>query len=332
MDYTNYEVIVVDDKSTDQTLAQLQTIQHDKLHIIALEQNGGKAAALNHARKVAKGEYVLVIDADSVLERQAVRLLATHLQNNPKVGAVTGKPVVRNRSTFLGKLQALEYVVIIDSIKQAQNFLYRKIMSVSGVLVMYRQSALSNIGGFDTTVMTEDIDATWRMYRYGWSVGYQPQARTFILVPETYHGLFRQRKRWAIGGLEVFLKNQQYVRKHARNATRLLLLDMIFSHLWAWLIVTSLLEKLLLILLIQDWQLPGSFLVMYMLMSVILFSTAIKRDHGASYLTIADCLAFPLYMIFYWLVIATTVFSAQYAVVFNKTSQGKWVSPDRGRH
>lgn len=330
--YDNYEVIVVDDKSTDETLALLQTIQHEKLHILPLAKNGGKAAALNQALQIARGEHVLVIDADSVLDKKAVTHLATTLDQQPKLGAVTGKPIVRNRSTFLGKLQALEYVVIIDGIKQAQNFLYKKIMSVSGVLVMYRKSALQQIGGFDTTVMTEDIDATWRLYRHGWQVGYNANARTFILVPETYRGLFRQRKRWAVGGLEVFGKNVQCVLRSGDLPTRLLLGDMLLSHIWAWLIVISLLEKVIMVQVVtHELALPGTIIVVYALISVLLFMTALMRDRGESYLSLADQLAFPLYMMFYWLIILLTVFFAERDVAFATTSQGKWISPDRGK-
>ena len=173
--YPNLEIIVVDDKSTDNTLMLLEQIKQGfskekELKILAQQKNGGKATALNTALEMVSGKYLLVLDADALLAPNSVEILAAELESSSIIGAVTGKPVVRNRSTLLGKLQTLEYVGIIDGIKRTQTFMLGAIMTVSGVIVMYRVSSLKEVGGFNPEVMTEDIDVTWKLHRAGWHV------------------------------------------------------------------------------------------------------------------------------------------------------------------
>ena len=126
--------------------------------------------------------------------------------SNPRVGAITGNPRVWNRTSLLGKIQAGEYSSIIGLIKRTQRIV-GKLLTVSGVLAAYRKSALLNCGLFDSDTVTEDIDITWKLQEQFWDVRFEPRALARILVPETLGGLWRQRVRWAQGGLEVLIKH-----------------------------------------------------------------------------------------------------------------------------
>lgn len=335
LDYPNLEIIVVDDKSTDQTLSILEEIQKNfdvkkKLRVIAQKQNAGKANALNTALRKVTGKYMLVLDADALLARDSVKLLAAELEKKHSVGAVTGKPVVRNRSTLLGKLQTLEYIGIIDGIKRTQTFMTGTITTVSGVIVMYRVKGLKEVGGFHTEVMTEDIDMTWRLYQNGWRVIYHCRALAYILVPEHFFGLLRQRKRWAIGGLEVLISNFSWVFKKGSLRYKLLLTEMILSHLWGWSFLFSTFNYFVTIYFRKELHVAGGVVVLFMLLSIILFWIGMSEDKQDSQLQLQDKITVPVYLLFYWLINIIGAILSEFVVATGSTSKGKWESPDRG--
>ena len=209
LNYPHYEVIVVNDGSTDTTakiLNRLAAQQGDWLRVVHLEPNSGKAKALNIGILLSKGEFLLTIDADCLVDQDVLRWMVWHLVTSPRVGAVTGNPRVRNRTSLLGKIQVGEYSNIIGLIKRTQRIL-GKLLTVSGVLAAYRKSALLHSGLFDGDTVTEDIDITWKLQRHFWDIRYEPRALAWVLVPETLGGLWHQRVRWAQGGVEVLKKH-----------------------------------------------------------------------------------------------------------------------------
>ncbi|HRR29450.1 MAG TPA: glycosyltransferase family 2 protein, partial [Victivallales bacterium] len=123
--YPNFEIIAVDDASKDKTYEILLKLQKKfkNLRIIRLMSNQGKGTGLNMAMMASKGEILVCIDADALLEVDAVEYMVWHFQSSPRVGAVTGNPKVRNRTTLMGKIQVGEYSTIIGMIKRAQRIL-----------------------------------------------------------------------------------------------------------------------------------------------------------------------------------------------------------------
>ncbi|MBC7952173.1 MAG: glycosyltransferase [Rhodospirillaceae bacterium] len=105
--YPDFEVIAINDGSHDDTGAQLDALlgAHDCLRVIQLAANQGKAMALRMGALAAKGEVLVCIDGDAVLSPNTTAWLASHFVDNPRVGAVTGNPRIRTRSTMLGRLQ-----------------------------------------------------------------------------------------------------------------------------------------------------------------------------------------------------------------------------------
>ncbi|MDD3580617.1 MAG: poly-beta-1,6-N-acetyl-D-glucosamine synthase [Desulfobacca sp.] len=220
LNYPRYEVIVINDGSTDDTagiLNRLAAEQTDWLRVVHLEPNSGKSKALNIGILLSKGEFLLTIDADCLVDQDVLRWMAWHLVNFPRVGAVTGNPRVRNRTSLLGKIQVGEYSNIIGLIKRTQRIL-GKLLTVSGVLAAYRKSALLHSGLFDGDTVTEDIDITWKLQRHFWDIRYEPRALGWVLVPETLRGLWHQRVRWAQGGVEVLKKHRNiWLNYHCRR-------------------------------------------------------------------------------------------------------------------
>lgn len=208
LDYPDFEVIAVDDGSADETGAILDRLaaRHPRLRVVHLAENQGKAMGLQAGALLANHELLLCIDGDALLDRHAARWLVRHFVESPEVGAVTGNPRIRNRSTLLGRVQVGEFSSIVGIIKRAQR-MFGRVFTVSGVVSAFRRSALHQVGYWSPDMLTEDIDVTWKLHRAGWDVRFEPRALTWILMPETVRGLWKQRLRWAMGGAQVLLRN-----------------------------------------------------------------------------------------------------------------------------
>jgi biofilm PGA synthesis N-glycosyltransferase PgaC len=195
--------------------------------------------ALRMAALVAKGEYLVCIDGDAMLHPNATAYLVRPLVENPRVGAVTGNPRVRTRSTFIGKIQVGEFSSIIGLIKRAQR-IYGHLFTISGVICSFRRRALHDCGYWDLNMVTEDIDISWTLQLRHWAIQYEPNALCWILMPETLRGLWKQRVRWAQGGAEVFFKNIVRIWKWMDHRMWILIVDFVLSTVWAYSYLLSL--------------------------------------------------------------------------------------------
>ena len=199
-------VVVVDDGSTDRTLELLRVNfgQNDCVQIIH-QSNRGKAAALNNALTHAQTEIVVTIDADTEIEPDAIRKLLRHF-SDPKVGAVAGNVKVGNRSRWLTRWQALEYITSQNMEKRAFDLL-NCITVVPGALGAWRTQAIEAGGGITADTVAEDADLTIAIRRLGWRVTYDEEALAWTEAPETPGQLIRQRFRWTFGTLQSFWKH-----------------------------------------------------------------------------------------------------------------------------
>jgi len=211
MDYPCFEVVVIDDGSTDGTLAALAPLRGDpRLRLVRKEVNEGKAMALNDAIALTRGEILMCLDADAEPDPQLLRHLVPHF-DSPRVGAVTGNPRVRNTTTFLARLQAMEFSSIISLLRRAQR-VWGRIVTVSGVVAALRRSAVVDVGGFSPDMPTEDIELTWKLQKRFYDVRYEPRAVCWMTVPASWRGLYRQRRRWARGLMQVLRRHADVMR------------------------------------------------------------------------------------------------------------------------
>jgi poly-beta-1,6-N-acetyl-D-glucosamine synthase len=334
INYPNFEVVLIDDKSADDTLNIMYALKKQyqnqfNIKVVPIDVNQGKANAMNRGFEVAEGQYIIGMDSDSLLAPDSVTKLVRTLKSNSNLGAVAGKPVVRNRTTILGRLQLLEYIGVIDIIKKAQAFLYGRINTVSGVIVGFRREALLDVGGWHTDVITEDIDITWRMYRNGWRVDYQPNAICWILVPEKTGNLIKQRRRWSRGGIEVLSKNRDLLLK-GTISQKALLYETIVSSAWAVLTALSTISYFFNLLLIHEAQLDGDVLLVLIIVSILQFYIGFIGSHDSALLSFADLLLIPAYIVYYWIINLISCILALVSFFLDPENVGTWSSPDRG--
>ncbi|TDR44912.1 biofilm PGA synthesis N-glycosyltransferase PgaC [Tahibacter aquaticus] len=338
-DYPNIEIIAVNDGSRDDTGAQLDALLglYPNLRVIHFAANQGKSMGLRMAALASNAEYLLCIDGDALLDKYATRWMMHHLLTRPRVGAVTGNPRIRNRSTLLGKLQVGEFSSIIGLIKRAQRA-YGRVFCVSGVIGCFRKTALHRAGYWSTDMITEDIDLTWRLQLDHWSVMYEPNAMCWILMPETLKGLWRQRLRWAQGGVEVILRYAWPLLRSWRTRRMWPVFgEYVLSLLWAYVMAGLMLLWLLgqLVALPPQWTIPsllpqwhGVILGATCLCQFAL-SMAIDRRYengvGRNFYWMV------WYPIAYWLLsMLTSVFALPKALAKKRGTRAVWVSPDRG--
>ncbi|EFD0569332.1 poly-beta-1,6-N-acetyl-D-glucosamine synthase [Escherichia coli] len=336
--YENIEVIAVNDGSTDKTRAILDQLAAEipRLRVIHLAQNQGKAIALKTGAAAAKSEYLVCIDGDALLDRDAAAYIVEPMLYNPRVGAVTGNPRIRTRSTLIGKIQVGEFSSIIGLIKRTQR-IYGNVFTVSGVIAAFRRSALAEVGYWSDDMITEDIDISWKLQLNQWTIFYEPRALCWILMPETLKGLWKQRLRWAQGGAEVFLKNMTRLWRKENVRMWPLFFEYCLTTIWAFTCLVG--------FIIYVVQLAGVPLNIEL--------THIAETHTAGILLCALCLVqfivslvienryehnlassllwiiwFPV--IFWVLSLATTLVSFTRVMLMHKKQRARWISPDRG--
>lgn len=246
LDYPRYEVVVVDDGSSDDTLERARKLEgdHGGARVVVLwKPNGGKASALNFGIERAAGEFVMTMDADSVIAPGTLRAAMRHFED-PRVAAVAGRVVVINPSTLWSKLQYLEYVKGLNFVRRAQGFL-RAVSIVPGPIGVFRRSAIASVDHYAEDTFAEDCDLTLKLLAAGWRVCFEPLAEARTEAPERLLPLIKQRYRWTRGILQA-------LRKHARalfvprGLATLMLWYMVFEAvLWPFLTCLSLAGTLL---------------------------------------------------------------------------------------
>ncbi|MBI4465767.1 MAG: glycosyltransferase family 2 protein [Acidobacteria bacterium] len=203
-DPDRFEILPINDHSTDQTGAILDGYARWHPSIKPLHRKGGrrgKAAALEAGTQVARGEILVLFDADYVPGRSLLKFLVAPFAD-PAVGAVMGRVVPYNVGPrLLTRLLDLERAGGYQIDQQARYDL-GLIAQYGGTAGGVRKTALKAVGGWNPRSLTEDTDLTFRLAIRGWKIAYLNRAECYEEVPETWEARRRQIERWAIGHTE----------------------------------------------------------------------------------------------------------------------------------
>jgi len=240
-DYPDLEIIVVDDGSRDKTyeVARSAFGAHPRVRIFSIA-NGGKSGALNFGMNQTEAEVVVLLDADTVLSRSAVRLLAAHFAD-PRVGATAGNAKVGNRLNLMTRWQALEYITA-QNLERRAFALMNCITVVPGAIGAWRRAAVLELGGFASDTLAEDADLTLRLLRQGWKITYEMEAVAYTEAPDTVGGFLKQRFRWMFGTLQATFKHRDTLFRSRYGALGLVTLPNVFLFQIAFPFVSALLD------------------------------------------------------------------------------------------
>ncbi len=226
-DFPKKEIIVVNDGSTDRTRELLEEHFGADSRVRILHQpNRGKSAALANALEAATGTIIVTIDADTTIDSAAIRKLVRNFAD-PRVGAVAGNVKVGNRTRWLTRWQALEYITSQNMEKRAFDLL-NCIPVVPGAVGAWRVEAMQAAGGFSSQTVAEDTDLTIAIRRAGWRISYDEEAIGYTQAPETAGALIRQRFRWTFGTLQSVWKHRDTVGRPKYGTLGLVALPNIF--------------------------------------------------------------------------------------------------------
>jgi cellulose synthase/poly-beta-1,6-N-acetylglucosamine synthase-like glycosyltransferase/peptidoglycan/xylan/chitin deacetylase (PgdA/CDA1 family) len=205
-DYLNFEVIVIDNGSIDDTSKKLKEFKGITNFKLVRENKAGKYAAINTGIKSSKGEIIVVIDADTQLLPDTLRKLVGPF-NRSKIGAVAGNLKVGNLTNFLTKIQSIEYTIGLNLERRSYD-LFGNLPVVPGALGAWRRKYLDQVGGLTPDTLAEDADLAIRIQRMGYKTAYVSDAIAFTEAPETIKDFIKQRQRWIYGILQVLYKHR----------------------------------------------------------------------------------------------------------------------------
>ncbi len=252
--YPAFEIVVVNDGSKDETLKalvdafELKTIERsyelsapcaeirglyaaDKQPrlLVVDKVNGGKADALNAALNLARAPIVCSMDADSLLEPDAlIRAVRPFVEDPERVMAVGGTIRIANGceishgrvtsvgapKNFLALLQTVEYLRAFLMARLAWSRI-QALTIISGAFGLFRRSALLSVGGYSLGTVGEDMELIIKLHRHyrdqkrDYRIEFVPEPVCWTEAPETLSILSRQRARWHRGALETFVRHRQ---------------------------------------------------------------------------------------------------------------------------
>lgn len=275
------EIIVINDNSTDKTGEILQNIKtqypSENLKIVTTDdKNGGtgKANALNIGLGHAKGDYIVVYDADNTPETMSLRYLVYEIMSCKEYGAVIGKFRTRNKDTNL-----LTRFINIETISfqwmiQGGRWRLFKLCLLPGTNFIIRRKLLERIGGWDPKAIAEDTELSIRVYLKGYKIAFMPKAVSWEQEPETLKVWLRQRTRWVKGNIYVLNKYLFSLKSFGP-----ILIDLIYRFLESFLFLSAVLVSDIIFFMglfdIQKVSLPGNFIIIWFL-AYILFALEIS--------------------------------------------------------
>ena len=238
------EIVIVNDGSTDNTekevLDSMNKLKHAQGKIFTIP-NSGKGFALDYGLKMISGEIVFRMDADSLIDKDALNPLVEHFED-PLVGSVSGLPFPLEATTLLGKAQNVLFSSYLY-VKREQE-VFDSIIVQPGASTAFRKDALLKIGGWTHNQFGEDGEISSRMARFGYKSEFEQRAIIYSDSPQTVKSFLAQRSRWGIAYYHSRGRNLEQVKELA-SPRALVFLHNLESHgagfglNFAWILIAT---------------------------------------------------------------------------------------------
>ena len=302
------EIIVVDDCSTDDSADVASGLGVRVLRPPA--NTGSKAGAQTFALAYVDTQFVMAIDADTVLADDAIEVLAAAF-DDPQVAAASGLVLPRHISTIWERGRYVEYLYSFTFHKAVQDF-YNKPLISSGCFSMYRTDWLCEVGGWSQRTLAEDMDLTWTFYEHGWKVRFIPDAVSYPIEPHDLGFLAKQLRRWSHG----FVQN---ISLHWRGLLHMRYLRSVLAVAWFDALVSPALTLFLFPLLaifVSPWFLLGYVIDLPMIAVPVLWGARKRGETRRALASLPAYLALRLVNCWFMLcaVVTELVLRRRYAV------------------
>ena len=207
IDYEHYELIVIDDRSTDNTASVLKSLTEEyenfQCHIRDKDAFPGKSAVLNEILPMTKGEVICIFDADARVKPNFLKKIIPYLAD-PDVGAIQARKIISNKDfNLLTRCQDNEYV--LDTHFQLGRDCIKGAVELRGNGQLIKKAALEDIGGWNNFTLTDDLDISTRLHLKGWDIRMCPAVHVCEEGITSLMPLFRQRRRWVEGSIRRYM-------------------------------------------------------------------------------------------------------------------------------
>lgn len=291
--YNNFEIIIVDDGSDDATPMICTDLQKAGLidHYFRMSERGGKASAANYGLELAKGKYLVHIDSDSSLDRDAVENILLPFYMDRDVRGVGGCIKVRNiDDSMCTSMQALEYLRTIQVGRMATDML-GIFHIISGAFGAFETETIRQLGGWDIGPGL-DGDITQKIRKAGYKVRFANKAVCLTNVPVKWSSLFMQRLRWSKSLIrfrvrkhrDILWTNRNFSFSNMISNLDCIIFDCVFNYIWLFYIITLCLSNADRIwdVILVGWLLRLSFsIIAFMVMQSVSERSGSERRLGA---------------------------------------------------
>lgn len=273
IDYPYFNIIVVNDGSTDNTLEVLKL--HYNLHAnvkIVSQSKMGKSHAANYGLTFSTSEIVAFIDADTQVPSNILQIISNCFFDK-EVCAMAGYLKVQNLENMLTIGQNIEYATVMNLEREMFSKI-NTLTTIPGAICAFRKLKLLEIGGFRNETITEDCDITFKILKTNYRIVNERKAIAYTLAPTTLRMFIRQRIRWYYGIIQNILKHAN-IKNEINN--RILL---VVIYYWIYRIGYTLLfpiaDYLFFILLINK-QITYNYLF-FLLFETLVFTVILIKE------------------------------------------------------
>lgn len=340
--YRKLQIIVIDDASSDETARLVKKYKEENpklsIRLVSRRKNLGKAEALNYAlKRIARGDLVMTLDADSILDRRAIGCAVKYFDRDPNIVGVAANVRIAESSSVLSLMQRFEYMVAYRSKKFFTITNCEFILG--GVGSTYRADIMKKVRFYDNDILTEDIALSLKVVAQGNKLhrivyGFDVVATTQG-VPNI-GALIKQRYRWKLGNLQSLIKYSRTVMKNkSQSSATLLYYRMPMAYIGEVMLLLEPIVFMYVIYVCLELMTMSLFIGAYMTITLYLFWTIFPDEHMtfkkklgmASY---APVMYFILYIMNFVQLAAIFRCLWNYKKAFRKVkTSATWISPPR---
>jgi cellulose synthase/poly-beta-1,6-N-acetylglucosamine synthase-like glycosyltransferase len=196
--YDNFELFVINDKSTDSSLKKIQEINKEyNFKLINNKINLGKAKSINNCSELAKGEILFVLDSDTLLAKKNVEDIIKRFDANKKVMAVSC-PCISGNSGFWPYMQTIESMML--TLTQLSSNMHSA-LGLVGACLAVKKKAFEEVGKFSENAIIEDANLALKLNKKGWKVE-QSKYPAYTIYPNKIKSWWKQKIRWTSGQMQ----------------------------------------------------------------------------------------------------------------------------------